>query len=167
VNPSKSTKKRVHRRPYQAHGLYALRRALEAIQDFDKWLEGQGEAGKPLRQLRAQMLRNQGNELELTAVERMAVDATLKTYLYLFLIDDFVLIEQGSPVNRRDRKLFNVVRERGPIYESVMKAGPILNDLRKNRPKKEPVLLPDYLKSKSKPSPELIVSKEDGSEAVA
>lgn len=165
MTPTKSTKKRPYRRPYQAHGLYALRRALEAIQDFDKWLEGQGEAGKPLRQLRAQMLRNQGNELELTAVERIAVDATLKTYLYLFLIDDFVLIEQGSPVNRRDRRLFNVVRERGPIYEAVMKAGPILNELRKSRPKKEPILLPDYLKSKTNPTPELVVSQSDGSEA--
>ncbi|NOU09058.1 MAG: hypothetical protein HOO98_03435 [Nitrospira sp.] len=153
------------KRNYQAHGFHALQRALEAIQDFDKWLESRGEAGKPLRTLRAQMIQNQGGESAITAHERIAIDATLKTYLYLFLIDDFVLIEQGTPVNRRDRRLFNVVLQRGPIYEAVMKAGPILNELRKSRPKKEPILLPDYLKSKAKPTPELVASGQDGSEA--
>jgi len=163
MTPTKSPQKR----PYQAHGLYALQRALEAIKDFDKWLESQGEAGTPLRNLRAQMIHNQGGESVITAHERIAIDATLKTYLYLFLIDDFVLIEQGSPVNRRDRRLFPVVLQRGPIYEAVMKAGPILNELRKNRPKKEPILLPDYLKSKAKPPHELIESEQDGNAVTA
>lgn len=53
-------------------------------------------------------------------------------------------------MNRRDRKLFPVALQRGPLYDSVMRAGQVLNDLRKNRPKKDPLLLPDYIKSKSK-----------------
>jgi hypothetical protein len=48
MTPSKSTKNR----PYQVHGFHTLQRALEAIQDFDKWLESQGDAAKPLRLLR-------------------------------------------------------------------------------------------------------------------
>jgi hypothetical protein len=141
-----------HGRP--THGLYALQRALDGVQDFDKWLADQGEAGKPLRQLRAQMIEEQGGELVITAHERLLIDATLKTHLYLFLIDDYVLIEQASPVNRRNRKLFPVVLQRGPIYEALMKAAPILNDLRKNRLKKEPLSLPEYVRSKQHPMPD-------------
>ena len=78
-----------------------------------------------------------------------------------------MLIEQGTPVNRRDRRLFNVVLQRGPIYEAVMKAGPILNDLRRTAPRKSRCCSMSYVKSKTKPTPELLIADQDGNEATA
>lgn len=56
-----------------------------------------GEEAAALRALRAELIRQQGGENVITSLERLAIDSTLRTHLYLALIDHLYWPNKAPP----------------------------------------------------------------------
>jgi len=109
-------------RPYQHHGLNALKTALAATQrDSQQTLiDSLGETGRALREWRDAIVADLGGEDAISAQERAVIDAATTTYLMPSSVDRF-LLEQPSIVNKSRRQLFPVVLERQRLADALVR----------------------------------------------
>lgn len=124
---SKSTENR----PYQKHGLYAVRNAIQT--GGENWLEGLGEVGLELKAWRASIVADMGGDDNISAMERAVIELAVKTHLMLSSVDRF-LLEQGSLVNKSKRQLFPVVLQRQQLADALARYMAQLGLKRRSKP---------------------------------
>jgi hypothetical protein len=144
MTPPKQPKKR----DYQQHGLTTLKKALASVGDMEHWLSEQGEVGQAAKAKRDRLIRDQGGASKISEGELMTIDGTITAFVIQQSIGRYIG-NMECPVNKVKRALFPVVREWPLFFQAVRDGVKDLSDLRKNRPKSEPVSLPEYVKSKA------------------
>jgi hypothetical protein len=135
-------------RPYQRHGLNALKTALASTQreSQQNLVDSLGETGRALREWRDAIIADLGGEDAISAQERAVIDAATTTYLMLSSVDRF-LLEQPSIVNKSRRQLFPVVLERQRLADALVR---YLETLGLRRRVQEPLDLDGYLAARSR-----------------
>jgi len=122
VNPSSSPRHR--RRPYQKSGLYTLKRAVQTL--GKRALPSRSTAlGRALHDWRAGLVADLGGDEAISTQQRALIELATRTKLLLDSIDAYVL-GMESPVDRRHRRLWLVVRERQGLVGQLQS---ILRDL--------------------------------------
>jgi hypothetical protein len=144
MTPPKQPKKR----DYQQHGLTTLKKAVRAVGDMDGWLTELGEAGVALKEMRERLIADQGGRAKISEGELLTINGTITAFLIQQSIGHFIGT-MPCPVNKVRRTVFPVVREWLPYFAAVRDGVKDLSELRKNRPKPEPVQLTEYVKSKT------------------
>lgn len=141
------------KRPYQFHGTYGLSKALSSVKDQDQWLTDQGPVGDALKQLRAELIEQQGGAERVSPGELMTIEGLVFAHMLMMSAGRFIG-EQASPVNKSRRQLFPVVTQWLTLFREVRETAKDLNELRTKRPKPEPLLLADYLNGNGKATPQ-------------
>lgn len=106
------------RRPYRRHGLVALESALRKL--GQGWLEELGPVGEALRAWREGLIEDLGGDESVSTQKRAVIDLCVREYLMLESVDRW-LLAQPSLVNKRRRRLFDVVLQRQRIADSLAK----------------------------------------------
>ena len=103
-------------RPYQKHG---LTRAKQAVRDFGtRTIDRRTKAGRALLAWREQLIDDLGGIEQVSAQQLTVLELAARTKILLDGIDAW-LFEQPSLVNKRERKLFTVVKERQQLADSL------------------------------------------------
>lgn len=129
MTPSQPPRKR----PYQRHGLHALKTALAAVSDGEGWLAALGEVGDALRDWRDRLVDDLGGEAAVSAQERAVVELATRTHLLLESVDRW-LLSQPSLVNKSRRQLFPVVLQRQQLADALARYMTALGLKRRARP---------------------------------
>jgi hypothetical protein len=134
------------RRNRLRHGLYTMRKALQML--GSRALPAASTAlGRELRLWRKALITDLGGQEIITTQQEALIDAAVRTKLLLDSVDAYVL-EMGSPVDRRHRRLWPVVRERQSLVAQLQS---LLRDLGLSRRAKEVPTLQAYLAQKATP----------------
>jgi len=148
IEPKKKPPHTTKHGSYHQHGLHTLRKALASSGDMEGWLSELGEAGHALKDMRDRMIRDQGGPSKISEGELMTINGILTAYVIQQSLGHFIG-NMPCPVNKVRRSVFPVVREWLPFFQAVRDGVKDLSELRKNRPKPEPVSLPEYIKNKA------------------
>ena len=105
-----------HRREYQKHGLNTAKTALKEW--GSRAIDNRTRAGRSLIVWREQLIEDLGGIDQVSAQQLTIVELSARTKILLDGIDAW-LFEQPSLVNKRDRKLFSVVKERQQLADSL------------------------------------------------
>jgi hypothetical protein len=103
-------------RPYKKHGLTAAKRAMQAW--GERAIDGRTRPGKALTAWRDSLIEDLGGDDQVSAQQFTVLELAARTKVLLDGIDAW-LFEQPSLVNKRDRKLFAVVKERQQLADSL------------------------------------------------
>jgi len=122
------------RRAYSRHGLNALKARVKLR--GSKALDRRTSGAQELIAWRTQVVADLGGEKELTAAKAALLDAAAKTWLYIRVLDTWIL-EQRAIVNLRRRSLLPVVRERQQLVDSFARLLGQLGFERRARPAPE------------------------------
>ena len=104
------------RRSYQKHGLTAAKRNLRTW--GERAIDGRTRTGKALAAWKDALIEDLGGEEQVSAQQLTVLELAARTKVLLDGIDAW-LFEQPSLVNKRDRKLFAVVKERQQLADSL------------------------------------------------
>ena len=104
------------KRPYKKHGLTAAKRTLRTW--GERSIDGRTRAGKALAAWKDALIEDLGGEDQVSAQQLTVLELAARTKVLLDGIDAW-LFEQPSLVNKRDRKLFAVVKERQQLADSL------------------------------------------------
>jgi len=111
-------------RPYQKSGLYVLKNAVAKL--GSRALPTKRTAlGRALHEWRVALIADLGGDDTITTQQRALVELTVRTKLLVDSVDAYVL-GMPSPVNKRSRSLFPVVKERGALVGQLQS---LLRDL--------------------------------------
>src|SRR6266446_6288907 len=111
-------------RPYQRSGVYALKNAVAKL--GSRALPTKRTAlGRALHEWRVALIGDLGGDDAITTQQRALVELAVRTKLLVDSVDAYVL-SMPSPVNKRSRTLFPVVRERGALVSQLQS---LLRDL--------------------------------------
>jgi hypothetical protein len=122
-------------RPYAKHGVTHLKRAVRTL--GTRTIDRRTAVGKALAAWRADLLADLGGLANVTTQELALVDEAVKTKLILDSVDAW-LLSQPTLINKRNRALYPVVRDRQALVASLRG---LLGDLGlKRRAKNEPSL---------------------------
>src|SRR5438876_9787012 len=98
---------------YQRHGLHTLRKAVQTL--GKRALPSRSTAlGRALHEWRVALITDLGGDDTITTQQRALVELAVRTKLLVDSVDAYVL-SMPSPVNKRSRILFPVVKERGAL----------------------------------------------------
>ena len=114
MKPTKSSTNGRQKR--QRHGLTA---AKATIREWgERAIDGRTRAGKTLAAWKDALIEDLGGEEQVSAQQLTVLELAARTKVLLDGIDAW-LFEQPSLVNKRDRKLFAVVKERQQLADSL------------------------------------------------
>jgi len=103
-------------RPNQKHG---LTRAKQTIREWgSRTIDGRTKAGRALLAWRQQLIDDLGGIEQVSAQQLTVLELAARTKILLDGVDAW-LFEQPSLVNKRDRRLFAVVKERQQLADSL------------------------------------------------
>src|SRR5437867_909025 len=132
------------RRPYLRSGVYTLKRAVQVL--GSRALPPKSTAlGRALHEWRDSLLADLGGEDVVSTQQLALVDLAVRSKLLVDSVDAYVL-SMPSPVNRRSRALYRVVRERQALVGQLQS---ILRDLGLERRQKPVTDLATYLASRT------------------
>ena len=83
-------------RVYQYHGTYSLSRALSAVKDQDRWLAEQGPVGDALKQLRYDLIDQQGGSEKISPGELMAIEGLVFAHMLMMSTGRFIGEQDNS-----------------------------------------------------------------------
>jgi hypothetical protein len=130
-------------RSYQKSGLYTLKRAVQTL--GSRTLPSSRTAlGRALREWRSSLIEDLGGENAVTTQQLAVVDLAVRTKLLVDSVDAYVLAME-SPVNKRSRCLYPVVKERQALVSQLQS---LLRDLGLERRVKQALDLNTYLATK-------------------
>ena len=109
---SPENSKRILRR----HGLTTAKRTLRTW--GERAIDGRSRTGRALAAWRSALIDDLGGEEQVSAQQLTVLELAARTKVLLDGIDAW-LFEQPSLVNKRDRKLFAVVKERQQLADSL------------------------------------------------
>ncbi len=104
------------KRDYQKHGLTTAKQALRTW--GERAIDGRTSQGKTLGAWTAALVEDLGGFDNISAQRLTIIDLAAKTKILLDGIDTW-LFQQPSLVNKRDRKLFAVVKDRQALADSL------------------------------------------------
>ena len=105
--------------------------------------------GQALREWEASLVADLGGEDVISTQQRALIDMAVRTKLIVDSVDAFILSMPHGPVNRRDRRLFDVVLERGKLVRTLQS---LLKDLGLERRRVKMVAdLKTYIAQPSRP----------------
>ena len=104
------------KRSYQKHGLTPAKRAIREW--GSRTIDGRTKAGRALSAWRDQLIDDLGGIEQVSAQQLTVLELAARTKILLDGIDAW-LFEQPSLVNKRDRRLFAVVKERQQLADSL------------------------------------------------
>ena len=100
------------------HGLTALRRKVAARGLAA--VDGRTLAARAVKMWKQELLTDLGGEENLSTQKRALVELVVRTRLMVDHVDAY-LMELGSPVNRRFKRLHPIARERQQLVDSLAK----------------------------------------------
>jgi hypothetical protein len=159
MTPPKQSKNKKPR-SYQQHGLHTISKALASVGDMNVWLTEQGEDGEKAKILRGELIEEQDGLGKISKKELATIDGAMALIVTMKSIGRYIATME-SPVNKVKRTVFPVVHDYKSVFKEVRETFKDLSELRKNRPKEEPIQLPDYVKSKES-TPDLVSAKQNG-----
>jgi len=125
--PTKPKKK------HQLSGFWAAKRAISKF--GSNVLDGRSAIAKRIQELRTALVNDLGGEQAISRQQDIVIGNVLKEHLLLESLDAFIF-SMHSPVNKRSRQLYPVVRERSVIADSLVKHLAMLGLERKLPPAK-------------------------------
>jgi hypothetical protein len=105
------------KRQYHQHGTHALESALEQLGSRD-WIDGLGPVGQALRQWRQGLIEDLGGDP--STAQLAMIDMACREYLILEHVDRWMLSNKAI-VNKRNRRLFDIVLHRNRLADSLAK----------------------------------------------
>jgi len=140
--PAQPRQNRAHR-PYLRSGIHTLRRA---VLDLGSRALPSPETplGRALREWRESLVADLGGADSITTQQLALVDMAVRSKLLVDSVDAYVL-GMPSPINKRSRCLYSVVRERQALVSQLQS---LLRDLGLERRAKAPLDLSTYLATK-------------------
>ena len=103
-------------RAYQKHGLTP---AKQAIREWgSRAIDNRTRSGRALKAWREQLIDDLGGIEQVSAQQLTILELAARTKILLDGIDAW-LFEQPSLINKRDRRLFAVVKERQTLADSL------------------------------------------------
>ncbi len=106
----------IERRPYNRHGLHALRAKVKVAGLAA--IDGRTVAARALLDWRSDLITDLGGEAAVSAQQRALVEVVTRTRLYIDHLDAF-LMEQRSLVNAKRKAVLRVLRERQTLADSL------------------------------------------------
>jgi hypothetical protein len=103
-------------RDYQKHGLTSAKRALKEW--GDRAIDGRTRAGRTLAAWKEALVDDLGGPDQVSAQQLTVLELATRTKVLLDGIDAW-LFEQPSLVNKRERRLFAIVKERQQLADSL------------------------------------------------
>jgi hypothetical protein len=101
----------------EKHGLFAARRVLS---EFGlRAIDGRSAVGVAIREFRSSVIKDLGGEAAISAQQKALLDVLIRTKIMLDSLDAYIL-SQPSLVNRRNRSVLPVVRERQSLANSFL-----------------------------------------------
>jgi len=131
------------RRPYQKSGVYTLKRAVQTL-GSRAMPPSRTALGRVLREWRESLVADLGGPDGVTTQQLALVDMAVRSKLLVDSVDAYVLAME-SPVNKRRRCLYPVVKERQALVSQLQS---LLRDLGLERRAKAPLDLSTYLATK-------------------
>ncbi len=104
-------------RDYQRHGAHALERALEQL-GAEGWVDKLGPVGEALREWRQALIDDLGGDP--STAQLSIVDMICREHLILEHVDRWMLSNKAI-VNKRNRRLFDIVLHRNRLADSLTK----------------------------------------------
>jgi hypothetical protein len=123
----------------RTHGVHTLKRAVKEL--GGKVVDRRTSLGRALAEWRASLISDLGGAAEVTTQQLALIDMAVRTKLLVDAVDTFVL-EMGSPVNKKRRSLWPVVRERQSLVTQLQS---LLRDLGLERKARDVTDLTVYL----------------------
>ncbi len=105
-----------HKQFRQRHGLTPAKQVMRTW--GERAIDGRTRTGKALAAWRDSLIEDLGGEGQVSAQQLTVLELAARTKVLLDGIDAW-LFEQPSLVNKRDRKLFAVVKERQALADSL------------------------------------------------
>ena len=130
-------------RSYQRHGLGTLKRAVTEL--GGRAIDGRSALGRALASWRTDLIQDLGGPDAVSTQQAAMVDLAVRTKLLVDSVDAFVL-GMNSPINKRRRSLYPVVRERQALVSQLQS---LLRDLGLERRVKAVPDLAAYVAAKS------------------
>jgi len=119
--------------------------AKEAIKRFGEYaIDGRTSLAKALDETRRELVTSLGGIEALSKQQEIIVGIATRTYFLLESLDSY-LLTMDSPVNRRKRCVYPVIRERAQLADSLLRHLTALGLERRARPVKS---LSEYLAAK-------------------
>ena len=106
------------KRDYQKHGLTPARKALRTW--GERAIDGRTRQGKAFTAWKNALVEDLGGENQVSAQQLTVLEMAARTKILLDGIDAW-LFEQPSLINKRDGKLFAVVKDRQQLADSLAK----------------------------------------------
>jgi hypothetical protein len=100
----------------QQSGFWAAKLALRRF--GTNVIDGRTSVGRVLEEMREALVRDLGGPEAISRQQQVLVDLALRTHLLLESLDAFIF-SMHSPVNKRKRQLYPVVRERQALADSL------------------------------------------------
>jgi len=130
-------------RPYHRHGLTTLKRAITEL--GSRAVDGRTQLGRALNEWRKDLIADVGGPGAVSTQQAALIDLTVRTKLLVDSVDVYVL-SMDSPVNKRRRSLYPVVRERQALVNQLQS---LLRDLGLERRTKAAPDLAAYIAAKT------------------
>ncbi len=107
-------------RAYRSHGFTEAKAAIQRVgeRSIHEALDGRTRTGRALIAWRDALVEDLGGLENVSAMQLQLIELPCRQKLLLDSIDGW-LLQQDSLVNKRDRKLFNVVRERQTVANAL------------------------------------------------
>jgi|SRR5579859_105180 len=135
------------RKNSQKSGFWAAKNALRRF--GTNVIDRRTSVGKVLDELREDLVRDLGGPEAVSRQQQVLVDLALRTHLLLESLDAYIFT-LNSPVNKRKRQLYPVVRERQSLADSLARYMTQLGLQKRLPPVKS---LPEFLAERSAPAP--------------
>lgn len=132
--------------PRQTHGTKALKRAISTL--GSRTIDRRTAVGKALAAWRTELLADLGGIDSVSTQELALVEEAVKTKLILDSVDAW-LLSQPSLINKRNRSVLPVVRDRQALVSTLRG---LLGDLGLKRRARESPSLAEYLRDRSSKS---------------
>jgi hypothetical protein len=118
-------------RPYQKHGLVALKRRL-SVRGMGG-IDRRCRAARALREWRVELESDLGGAVAISAQQRAIIDVASTTKLLLDSVDRWLLEQEDGLVNRKRRAVYPVVLQRQQLADSLARQMALLGLERRQR----------------------------------
>jgi hypothetical protein len=137
-------------------GYWSAKRALERFGTHA--IDGRTRVAKALDQFRDELVADLGGPVAVSKQQLVVINLALRTHLLLESLDAFIL-KMDSPVNKRRRSVYPIVRERMQLSDSLARYMGMLGLER------IPLPISDRFSRANEELRKLIESKEDDGES--
>ena len=105
-------------RPYRQHGLAGAKKHMREY--GSRAIDGRTSAAKALQAWRAAVVDDLGGEDAISSMQMTLIDEAAKLKLLLHGVDAWLLSQDRPPIDKRERKMWRVVKDTMPLRNSLV-----------------------------------------------